>query len=171
MAIQGFKNKKERSAIKSARVADRTSKAESACKCPVCRRLKGLRVLQVDDVRINSLLIKGILEEEGCHVEIAENGLEALKMFVSSSLHYYNAILTDITMPVMNGFEAAYRIRALDREDANRVPIIAITGDFGHFLKKSPDCFNANLFKPVKPQVLYDTILSQLDERHVGTPD
>ncbi len=89
----------------------------------------GRRVLLVEDNDLNREIAREILEMAGLTVEEAENGQIAVDMFSASKAGYYSLILMDIQMPVMNGYDAASAIRALNRPDALRVPIFAMTAN------------------------------------------
>lgn len=88
----------------------------------------GKHILLSEDIDLNWEIANEILSETGMELERAENGKECLEMFEKSEVGYYDAILMDIRMPVMNGYEATMAIRALDRADKG-VPIIAMTAD------------------------------------------
>lgn len=90
---------------------------------------KGYRVLLAEDNDINAEIAWEILNMAGFEVDIVNNGLEALTRFENSSDDYYDMIMMDIQMPKMNGYEAAAAIRALVREDAGKIPIIAMTAN------------------------------------------
>ena len=122
--------------------------------------LEGRRVLIVEDMDENAEITADLLEMEGTESERAENGQIALQMFDKSSLYYYDAVLMDLRMPVMDGLEAARRIRALWRVDAATVPIIALTAnasetDVQHSMEAG---MSAHLVKPVEADLLYRTL-------------
>ena len=100
-------------------------------------------------------------------METAENGLRALELYSKSPEGYYDAILMDIRMPLMDGLTAAKNIRHLTNRDAGSVPIIAMTANaFDDDIEKSKAAgMNAHLAKPIEPerlfQVLYHFILGQ----------
>ncbi|MBO4818762.1 MAG: response regulator [Firmicutes bacterium] len=122
--------------------------------------LKGRRVLFAEDVPINADIMKMILGERGIESDHAENGKEALEMFRSHVPWYYDAIFMDMRMPVMDGLEATRAIRALDREDSKRIPIIALTANaFDDDVKRSMQAgLNAHLSKPIEPDLMFETM-------------
>ena len=83
------------------------------------------RILLVDDIELNRMLAETILEESGFSVETVADGVEAVEAFSKHPPGYYDLILMDIQMPIMNGYEATRAIRSLDRHDAKILPIIA----------------------------------------------
>lgn len=95
----------------------------------VIDNLSGLNILVVEDNRINAEIAEYILEKSGAQVTLAENGKTAVDMFAESSEEYYDIILMDVMMPVMNGYEATRAIRKLHRKDAKKIPIIAMTAN------------------------------------------
>ena len=100
---------------------------------------------------INAEVLIDTLAIENIKVDHVSNGKEAVELFENSTSGIYGAILMDIHMPVMGGLEAAKAIRALDREDAKRIPIIALTGNaFDEDVQESMQAgMNAHLTKPV----------------------
>ena len=89
----------------------------------------GHRILLVDDIELNRMLAETILEESGFSVETVADGVEAVDVFVKHPPSYYDLVLMDIQMPIMNGYEATRAIRALDRPDAKVLPIIALSAN------------------------------------------
>ena len=120
----------------------------------------GKRVLLAEDNAINTEVAVLLLESRGFAVETAENGLRALEMFSKSQVGYYDAILMDIRMPLMDGLTAATNIRHLSNEDAGTIPIIAMTANaFDDDIEKSKAAgMNAHLAKPIDPERLYQTL-------------
>ena len=100
-------------------------------------------------------------------IENVGNGQIAVDMFSEHPAGYYDAILMDIRMPVMDGLAAARAIRALDRPDAKSIPIIAMTANaFDEDVKQSLQAgMNAHLSKPVEPENLYETLGRMLQTR------
>lgn len=114
--------------------------------------LTGLRLLVAEDNDINSEIILELLGMEGAECERAADGREAVSMIQRSPAGYYDAVLMDIQMPVMNGYEAAEAIRQLpERPDAETIPIIAMTANtFADDVQKSLEAgMNAHLSKPI----------------------
>ena len=122
--------------------------------------LEGCKILLAEDMPINAEIMKALLSIKGIETEHAENGKLALDMFCNSELNYYDAVLMDVRMPVMDGLETAAEIRALNREDAKTVPIIALTANaFDEDVQSSLQAgMNAHLSKPVEPEQLYNTL-------------
>lgn len=110
----------------------------------------GLRILLAEDNDLNWEIAEDILTDVGFEVEWAENGQICVDKFKQSEPGYYDAVLMDIRMPVMNGYDAAKTIRALDRPDA-RLPIIAMTADaFSEDIQRCLECgMNEHVAKPI----------------------
>ena len=122
--------------------------------------LKGRRILLAEDIFINAEIMKELLTMKEALIDHAENGRLAVEAFENSAPGYYDAVLMDVRMPEMDGLEAARRIRDLEREDAKRVPIIAMTANaFDEDVQRSLQVgMNAHLSKPVDPEHLYQTL-------------
>ena len=116
--------------------------------------LTGRRILVAEDNELNWEIINAILGEFGLEAEWAENGKICVELFERSEPGWYDAILMDLRMPVMTGFEATSAIRKLSREDAQIIPIIAVSADvFEDDVQKCLDCgMNAHTAKPLEPQ-------------------
>jgi CheY-like chemotaxis protein len=116
----------------------------------------GKHVLLCEDHPLNQEIAKAVLEEKGFVVTIAENGLAGTQIFEKSPIGYFDCILMDIHMPVMEGYEATKTIRAMERADAQAIPIIAITADaFDEDVQKCLDAgMNGHIAKPIEPTKL-----------------
>lgn len=126
--------------------------------------LRGKHILLVEDHPLNQFIAKNLLAEKGVVVAIAEDGKEGLEAFRTSSENFYDLILMDIRMPVMDGYESTKAIRSLKRKDAKKVPIIAMTADA--FQDDVQKCLkvgmNAHLSKPIDPEKMYQLIAEYL---------
>ena len=91
--------------------------------------IKGLRILLAEDNELNMEIAEFVLQNEGADVTKAWNGQEVVELFRNSKPGEFNVILMDVMMPVMNGYEATKMIRSLDRDDAKKIPIIAMTAN------------------------------------------
>lgn len=89
----------------------------------------GCHILMAEDNEINAEIAVSILENEGAKVDVAVNGKDAVEKYAASAPGTYNFILMDIQMPVMNGRDAAKQIRSMDRKDAGKIPIFALSAD------------------------------------------
>lgn len=116
--------------------------------------LTGTRILVAEDNELNWEITSEMLCEFGLELEWAENGQICVEKFEASPPGWYDAILMDLRMPVMSGFEAAGAIRELDREDAHSIPIIAVSADaFQDDIQKCLDHgMNAHTAKPLDPE-------------------
>ncbi len=122
--------------------------------------LAKLRFLAAEDNEINAEILTELLELEGASCEIAANGQLAVERFQNSAPGEFDAILMDVQMPVMGGHEAARAIRALDREDAGRIPIIAMTANaFAEDEKAALSAgMDAHVSKPLSMELLKQAI-------------
>ena len=114
--------------------------------------MQGMRVLMAEDNEINAEIAAGVLGEQyGVTVEVAENGQTAVEAFASHPANYYDCILMDIQMPVMDGRAATRAIRALDRPDARTILIFALSADaFVEDERLSVDAgMNGHFAKPI----------------------
>ena len=133
--------------------------------------MAGRRVLLAEDMEINAEIMMDLLSMEDIESEHAENGRIAVEMFEKHEPGYYDAILMDVRMPEMDGLEAAAAIRAMDRADAKKIPIIALTANaFDEDVQRSMQAgMNAHLSKPVEPEHLIKT-LGELIYEATATP-
>ena len=117
-------------------------------------------------MEINAEILIELMEMEGMTAEHGENGRIAVDMFEKSPVGYYDAVLMDMRMPVMDGLEATRVLRALDRPDAKTVPIIALTANaFDEDVQRSLQAgMTAHLSKPVEPDRLYATLRRLIHE-------
>ena len=122
--------------------------------------LEGLRFLAAEDNEINAEILVEILSIEGAECEVAENGRMAVERFSNAKAGEFDAILMDVQMPVMNGYDATRAIRSLAREDAGTIPIIAMTANaFAEDEKEALDAgMNVHLAKPIDIDLLKEVI-------------
>lgn len=130
--------------------------------------ITGLHLLLVEDNELNAEIAQFMLTDNGAKVVIASNGAEALQIFETAEPRTYDAILMDIMMPVMDGYTATRKIRALEREDAKEVPIIAMTANvFQEDIDKCLEAgMNAHLAKPLEIEKLKRTVYEQISIRN-----
>ncbi|MCI1723212.1 MAG: ATP-binding protein [Lachnospiraceae bacterium] len=126
--------------------------------------LAGKHILLCEDHPLNLEIAKALLEDRKVIVSTAEDGKRAAEMFRDSPPRYYDAVLMDIRMPIMDGYEATGQIRAMEREDAGTVPIIAMTADaFTDDIQKCIQAgMNGHIAKPIDPHLLYKTLSEML---------
>lgn len=132
---------------------------------------RGRRILLAEDNEVNAMIAEEILKEMGAEVEIAENGQKAVDYFKAHPENYYDLILMDIQMPVMNGRDAAITIRQIQgRSDAAQIPIFALSADaFVEDERLSIESgMNGHFAKPVDFQALQRSIGAFLESRKQG---
>ena len=124
------------------------------------KSIKDLKILLVEDNELNMEIAEFVIQNEGASVTKAWNGQEAVEIFKKSRPDEFDVILMDIMMPVMNGYEAAKMIRALDRDDAKTVPIIAMTANAftEDRLKSKESGMNEHIAKPIDAKLLVKVI-------------
>lgn len=132
--------------------------------------LQGLHFLAAEDNDINAEILSEILSVEGASCEIAENGQLVLERFKESEEGEFDAILMDVQMPVMNGYDATRAIRALERKDAGEIPIIAMTANaFAEDEKEALSAgMNVHLAKPIDVELLKKVIKEYTHKKTVG---
>lgn len=125
------------------------------------------RVLLVEDVELNQEIAKEILSLIGVQVEAASHGAQAVEMFEASPEYYFDLILMDIQMPIMNGYEATQKIRQLPRGDAESVWIVAMTANaFVEDIRLSREAgMNEHCSKPIDPEQLQEILRSRLKSK------
>lgn len=124
--------------------------------------IDGRRILLAEDNELNYEIASEILSMYGAEIEWAENGQLAVELFSESDSGYYDIILMDMQMPVMNGIEATRAIRALDRPDAGEIPIIAMTANA--FDEDKRECLDAGMNGHVAKPVEVDKMMSVISE-------
>ena len=122
--------------------------------------LSGCRILLAEDNELNREIAAFLLKDEGISVTEAEDGQQAVECFLKMPEGYYDAVLMDIMMPVMDGYQAARAIRVSGKKDAEMIPIVAITANaFAEDKRKTMEAgMDAHLSKPLNVQELMDTI-------------
>lgn len=130
----------------------------------------GKRILLAEDNELNREIAVELLESRGAKVECAENGSEAVKLFESREEGYYDAVLMDIQMPVMNGYEAARAIRSSKHPQAQKIVIIAMTANaYSEDVKASKDAgMNGHVAKPVDMERVSRALSEAGQEKKTG---
>ena len=123
--------------------------------------IKGFHILLVEDNELNMEIAEFMIQNEGASVTKAWNGQEALERFEQSRTGEYDAILMDVMMPVLNGYEATEKIRALNREDAKKIPIIAMTANaFTEDRRRSKEAgMDGHIIKPINIELLVKVVV------------
>lgn len=126
----------------------------------VTASIRGLNILLVEDNELNMEIAEFVIQSEGASVVKAWNGQEAVEAFEKSASGEFDAILMDVMMPVMNGYEATKMIRSMDRSDAKKIPIIAMTANaFVEDRIKSKEAgMNEHVSKPIDMKLLVKII-------------
>lgn len=120
----------------------------------------GKRVLLVEDIELNREIAEVILEESGFQVESAPDGTDAVSMVEKSEEYYYDIILMDVQMPIMNGYEATRTIRNMPRKDVKTLPIIAMTANALEEDKEAAlkNGMNAHIAKPLDIKIFMEVL-------------
>ena len=122
--------------------------------------IRGLRLLLAEDNSLNAEIAKTLLQDAGAAVTVVGDGRQAIELFRSMPEGTFDAILMDIMMPFVDGLTAARTIRAMQRDDAQRIPIIAMTANA--FEEDAQECIkagmNAHLAKPLQMELVIETI-------------
>ena len=126
--------------------------------------LRGTRILLTEDNDLNAEIATELLQEEGCTVDRAKDGVECVDMLEKAANGTYQLILMDIQMPVMNGYDAARKIRRLDDPQKANIPIIAMTANaFTEDRQAALDAgMNDHIAKPINMNVLVPTLRKYL---------
>ena len=129
--------------------------------------LQGMHILVAEDNEINGEILEELLDMGGASCDICENGQVAVETFKNALSGQYQMILMDVQMPVMNGYEATKKIRALDHPLARTIPIIAMTANaFAEDVRDALEAgMNAHVAKPVDMTVLEQTIRAVMEQR------
>ncbi|MDE7201264.1 MAG: response regulator [Lachnospiraceae bacterium] len=120
----------------------------------------GKRVLLVEDIELNREIAEVILTESGFLVETAPDGTDAVAMVSQSEEYYYDAVLMDVQMPIMDGYEATRTIRNMQRKDVKKLPIIAMTANALEEDKEAAlkNGMNAHISKPLDMDIFIDVL-------------
>lgn len=134
------------------------------------RKADDRRILLVDDNEMNREIANIILSDKGYKVEEASDGSVAVDMLKKSCDNYYDAILMDIHMPVMDGYETTRKVRTMRRKGVRDIPIIAMTSNaFEEDKRKAIECgMNAHIAKPLQTDKLFhvlDSVLNNASEK------
>ena len=124
------------------------------------RKICGMSILLVEDNELNTEIAQTLLEHDGALVTTAANGKEALELFQAKPAGAFDAILMDVMMPEMNGYEATRAIRLCDKPDAADVPIIAMTANafIEDVARAKESGMNDHLSKPIEIEKLKATL-------------
>lgn len=128
--------------------------------------MAGKKVLLLEDQDLNMVIAKKLLEKQKMVVYSATNGKLGLEQFQKAPIDFFDVIITDVRMPVMNGIEMAKTIRAMSRADAKTVPIIAMTANvFEDDVQETQKAgMNGHLSKPIDPELMYKEIVKVLQK-------
>lgn len=151
------------------KICEQEEEKSTAVKEEKSASIAGLKILLVEDNELNMEIAQFILENEGAEITKAWNGREALDAFKNNEAGSFDVILMDIMMPVMDGYEATERIRALERADSKTVPIIAMTANafVEDRMKTKATGMVAHLAKPLDRETMLFTI-AKLAEKNKG---
>ena len=131
--------------------------------------LSGRRLLLVEDVEINRIIMQELLADTHVEIEEAENGEAAVAAFGAKPLNHYDLVFMDVQMPILDGYEATRRIRKLDRPDAKTVPIIAMTANvYKEDIENSYNAgMNGHLSKPINLNAIMQLLAEELGSAQI----
>ena len=140
---------------RAAQKADRERETKKVCS------IRGMKILLVEDNELNMEIAQFLLEDEGAIVTKAWNGQEAVEIFADAKPGSFDVILMDIMMPVMDGMTATKTIRAMEREDAASIPIIAMTANaFTDDIRRHKSAgMNEQISKPLELEKMKETLV------------
>jgi len=143
---------------------------EEAQPAPLEVDFTGRRIMVVEDNAINAEIVLRLLQKKGAAVVVAVDGANAVKQYAEAEQYFFDLVLMDVQMPVMDGLEATRRIRGLWRPDAKTVPIVAMTANA--FAEDVASCkaagMNAHVAKPIDIQSFFATVGSQLNRKNLS---
>ena len=150
--------------IPSRIVSEEEAQAKRAADPADKESLRGTRILLTEDNDLNAEIATELLQEEGCTVDRAKDGVECVDMLEKAANGTYQIILMDVQMPVMNGYDAAKKIRRMDDPQKANIPIIAMTANaFSEDKQVALDAgMNDHVAKPINMNILVPTILKYL---------
>ncbi len=131
--------------------------------------LEGVRVLLAEDNEGNQRIASSLLNDQGVVVDIAQNGREACEMLLQKGAGYYDAVLMDIQMPVMDGYEATYRIRHIKDNELSVIPIIAMTANAYEEDREAAGSVGMDSYisKPIDTQKLYKEVARAVEKNEM----
>lgn len=129
--------------------------------------LAGRKMLMCEDNDLNAEIAAMLLDDEGIELTRVKNGADGVRRFVQSPVDYFDAILMDVRMPVMDGRQATKAIRSLERQDAGYIPIIALSADvFDEEVRQNLEAgMDACVGKPLNKDTLFRTLAIELAKR------
>ena len=128
--------------------------------------LKGRRVLLTEDNNINAEIATELLSDEGLIIERAKDGVDCVEMLEKAPDDYYDIILMDIQMPIMNGYEAAAKIRRIDDRKKADIPIIALTANA--FSEDKDNAIKAGMYDHVPKPIDMNVLLPAMQKLITG---
>ena len=150
--------------IPSRIVSEEEAQAKRAADPSDRESLRGTRILLTEDNDLNAEIATELLQEEGCTVDRAKDGVECVDMLEKAADGTYQIILMDVQMPVMNGYDAAKKIRRMDDPQKANIPIVAMTANaFSEDRQAALDAgMNDHIAKPIDMSVLVPTLRKYL---------
>ena len=148
----------------------RGNMGQGFCLSAAEKALAGRCFLVAEDNTINAEILCELLKLCGAETLLAADGMQAVQIFRDAKPNVFDAILMDIQMPEMNGYDAARAVRSMDRADAEEIPIVAMTANaFAEDVERSREAgMNAHVAKPIDLEVLMDTLWKVMKAPNLG---